>query len=117
MNASNTICRPDDAGNEWLEEMFLEEINTLCEDAFERGCGVVLSTPMRQTFDGQSVAFRAVVAGIVELGECRPEMAELLTLRLWPEIWRFCRTQPWNLGEFNWFLANGILYCNNLYGT
>jgi hypothetical protein len=64
VNPSNPICRTDDAGNERLEERFLDERNTLCDDASERGC-IVLSTLMRQTIGSRSMAFNAVVATIV----------------------------------------------------
>jgi hypothetical protein len=63
INLSKRICRPNDAGNERLEERFLEERNTLCDDASDGG--VVFSTLMRQTKSGQSVAFNAGVAMFV----------------------------------------------------
>jgi hypothetical protein len=58
---SNPICGPDDAGNERLEERFLEMWNSLCDDASDRGC-IVLSTLIQQTIRDGSTVSNAVVA-------------------------------------------------------
>ena len=65
MNASNFIRKFDGAGNERLEERFLEERNNLCDDASV--VDNVFSNSMRKTKSGQSAAYDAGVAIIVRI--------------------------------------------------